>query len=231
MKNHPIHESIYFAAILTMIAGGIDAYSYIFHGEVFAGLQTGNLTLLGIQLGHLQFKQAIRYISSIIAFSVGTVIVREIQHKYKEEQANLRRYIILFCEFILLVAVSLISNVVPNYVSSILLSIAAAAELQEFRVLKGKAFTPLMMTGNLRTLMENLYDSLKFRNIENLKKARDTFIIMVSFAFGAALIGVFSISLGMRTILIPALLVIISMISLRYLQKNNFNRNMPLFLS
>ncbi|KRM90669.1 YoaK family protein [Liquorilactobacillus cacaonum] len=219
MKNHRIHESIYFAAILTMIAGGIDAYSYIFHGEVFAGLQTGNLTLLGIQLGHLQFKQAIRYISSIIAFSVGTVVVREIQHKYKEEQANLRRYIILFFEFILLVAVSLISNVVPNYVSSILLSIAAAAELQEFRVLKGKAFTPLMMTGNLRTLMENLYDSLKFRNIENLKKARDTFIIMVSFAFGAALIGVFSIFLGMRTILIPALLVIISMISLRYLQK------------
>lgn len=47
----PTYEKTFFGALLTMAAGGIDAYSYIFHGQVFAGLQTGNMILLGVNLG------------------------------------------------------------------------------------------------------------------------------------------------------------------------------------
>lgn len=46
----PVHETLIIGILLAMSAGGLDAYTYLVHGEVFAGLQTGNLILLGIHL-------------------------------------------------------------------------------------------------------------------------------------------------------------------------------------
>lgn len=51
-------ESTVFGALLTMAAGCIDAHSYLLHGQVFAGLQTGNLILLGVRLGQGEVLQS-----------------------------------------------------------------------------------------------------------------------------------------------------------------------------
>lgn len=46
-----VHERLEFGMALAATAGGLDAYTYLVHGEVFAGLQTGNFILLGVHLG------------------------------------------------------------------------------------------------------------------------------------------------------------------------------------
>lgn len=47
MMEEKAHERLEFGMALAATAGGLDAYTYLVHGEVFAGLQTGNFILLG----------------------------------------------------------------------------------------------------------------------------------------------------------------------------------------
>ena len=54
-KPYPVHESLLIGTLLTAAAGSFDAFTYLLHGEVFAGLQTGNVILLGIHLGQAQW--------------------------------------------------------------------------------------------------------------------------------------------------------------------------------
>ena len=56
--TYPIHERLLIGTLLTAAAGSFDAYTYLLHGEVFAGLQTGNVILLGVHLGQGQWYTA-----------------------------------------------------------------------------------------------------------------------------------------------------------------------------
>lgn len=78
-RAYPLHEQLLFGCGLTMTAGALDAYSYLAHGAVFAGLQTGNLILLGTHLGQLQLSAIGRYLTAMVAFMVGTMLVRSLQ--------------------------------------------------------------------------------------------------------------------------------------------------------
>ncbi|KMO85310.1 membrane protein [Megasphaera cerevisiae DSM 20462] len=200
------HERILFGALLTMAAGGIDAYSYIAHGGVFAGLQTGNLILLGIHLGQKDIPSSLSYMLSLAAFFLGTVIVRFLQqHPKLSLQQTARHQIILLYEGIILLCVAIISPFVSDSITTILLSVTAAAELQEFRTLNGAPFTPLMMTGNLRTLAETSVDSLIFHHTEAQQTLFNTAIIMLTFAFGAALVAIATPVLKDASVILPAL--------------------------
>lgn len=210
-KIDNIAERPAFGAILTMVAGSIDAYTFMLHGEVFAGLQTGNLILLGLNLGKGQFTVSLRYALSLLAFFVGTILIRLLQRSQKLRDAHKkRRQTVLLYEFILLLLVAIIGNYLPNLLATSLLSIAAAAELQEFRKLAGGPFTPLMMTGNLRTLAESSFDAVVYHEAAAKNKLKTTALIMVTFALGAAIVAILIPISGTLTILFPAILLIIA---------------------
>lgn len=211
----PTYEKTFFGALLTMAAGGIDAYSYIFHGQVFAGLQTGNMILLGVNLGQGHWSASLRYIISILAFFVGTIIIRIMQRStWSDEHENGHRKLVLIYEAVLLLIIAGISQFVPSIIATILLSITAAAELQEFRRLNGGPFTPLMMTGNLRTLAETSFDALIFHETAAVNKLKTTASIMVTFIIGAALIAISTPIISKFSIVIPAIVILIALSSL-----------------
>lgn len=66
-------------------------------------------------------------------------------------------------------------------------------------------FTPLMMTGNLRTLAETSVDSLIFHHTEAQQTLFNTAIIMLTFAFGAALVAIATPVLKDASVILPAL--------------------------
>lgn len=43
-------ESFFLTAILAIVGGFLDAYSYLMRGHVFANAQTGNIVLFGVYL-------------------------------------------------------------------------------------------------------------------------------------------------------------------------------------
>ena len=58
MKNKDIFTHPLIAILLAITSGGIDAYTFIQQGGVFAGLQTGNSILFGISLANHDFAQS-----------------------------------------------------------------------------------------------------------------------------------------------------------------------------
>ncbi len=77
-----VHESLPVGVLLAMAGGFLDAYTYLFHGEVFASMQSGNVILLGINLSTGQFEQAFRYLPPICMFLVGIVVTNYLQHHF-----------------------------------------------------------------------------------------------------------------------------------------------------
>ena len=68
MMEEKAHERLEFGMALAATAGGLDAYTYLVHGEVFAGLQTGNFILLGVHLGQGHLDALIHYLVPDFSF-------------------------------------------------------------------------------------------------------------------------------------------------------------------
>lgn len=206
-----VHERLEFGMALAATAGGLDAYTYLVHGEVFAGLQTGNFILLGTHLGQGQWSALIHYLIPILAFALGALLARYLQTKISKNQ---QLWFLTF-EISLLLIVGIFSPHLPNLLANALLSIAAATQLQEFQKLKGKPFTSLMMTGNLRNLSTNFFEG--YINHEPAKRAAflDTLIILLSFVTGALLNGFLVIYFKQQTIFFSLIFLVIAVILLR----------------
>ncbi|TMT02378.1 DUF1275 domain-containing protein [Apilactobacillus kunkeei] len=147
MKNKDIFMHPLIAILLAITSGGIDAYTFIEQGGVFAGLQTGNSILFGISLANHEFDQSLKYIFSIIFFALGIVIIKVMQRKL--DSINIRKVIIMFYEIVVIMIVCLLVKNTSSVLIVGLLSLVSAAQLQEFKLLKGNPFNPLMMTGNI----------------------------------------------------------------------------------
>lgn len=205
-----IHERLEFGMALAATAGGLDAYTYLVHGEVFAGLQTGNFILLGVHLGQGHWRALIHYLIPILAFALGALLARYLQTKIHKNQ---QLWFLTF-EINLLLIVGIFSPQLPNLVVNALLSIAAATQLQEFQRLKGKPFTSLMMTGNLRNLSTNFFEGFLQHDAAKRIAFRDTLIILNSFVLGALLNGFLVTYFNQRTILFSLIFLGLSVLLL-----------------
>ncbi|CAH1856885.1 YoaK family protein [Convivina intestini] len=219
IKNN---DSLFMGALLTMLAGSIDAYSFLIHGGVFAGLQTGNLILLGIEISHGNLVAMQQYIFSIVSFALGAILVRYIQHKFNDSHtnANFRKIGILVYQTALLVASFYVYQQHLGILSTALISMAAASELQEFKMLKGKPFTPIMMTGNLRKISESGIDWLIFKQKAARHAFLDTLVIIGGFVGGATLTGLFIKLMSVYALVVPIALIFIIMILIIIISQN-----------
>ena len=61
--------------ILLAISGGLmDAYSYLYRGQVFANAQTGNVLLFSVHLSKGEWEEALHYAFPIAAFLCGVAL-------------------------------------------------------------------------------------------------------------------------------------------------------------
>ncbi|GHP14882.1 membrane protein [Lentilactobacillus fungorum] len=168
--------------------------------------------MTGLRLGRGEYGDILQAVVSLLMFMVGVVIIRIVQYHYPEERVVRRRVITLTFEIGLFVAVSLVANRVSNLVTTGMLALAAASQLQEFRTLKNGPFTSLMMTGNVRTLAESLLDFFAQKNQRALKKAGDIATIISTFFVGALLNGYLVQYFHSQTILLSAIILLVAMI-------------------
>ena len=60
-----ISETFRLGALLAMVGGFLDAYSYVTRGQVFATAETGNIVLMGLNLAQGNGPRALRYLLPI----------------------------------------------------------------------------------------------------------------------------------------------------------------------
>ena len=206
------YERLLSGALLVMTAGVLDSDTYIQDGGVFAGLQTGNLILTGLRIGRGDYGSIVQALVSLVMFAVGVAIIRVVQYHYPSERAVTRKRLTLSFEIVIFVVVSVIAGHVSILLTTGLLALAAASQLQEFRRLKNTPFTPLMMTGNVRTLSESLLDFVAQGDMQALKKAGDIATLIGAFFVGALLNGYLIQYLHGQSILVAALILLITIL-------------------
>ena len=69
-----VEGTIAIAAVLTAVAGFVDAHIFVHVTEVFVANQSGNVVLFGIFLGERRWPEVAAHILSIAMFAVGVAV-------------------------------------------------------------------------------------------------------------------------------------------------------------
>lgn len=200
-------ESIFLGILLAVVGGFLDAYTYIIRGGVFSNAQTGNIVLLGINLAKGDLVKSIHYLIPIIAFALGVLVAEAVKIKFKNKLLYWRQLIIAF-EIFLLMLCGFIGNGVGDTVVNVIISFVCALQVESFRTVEGNTIATTMCTGNLRSGTEQIFLGIKNKDKSAVKRAMVYYIIIVAFAFGAA-IGFFVTSLlNIKAVLTVCLLLL-----------------------
>jgi uncharacterized membrane protein YoaK (UPF0700 family) len=177
-------ESLALGIILALAAGSIEAYSIIWLGA-FAGAQTGNVVFGSIALSHLHWATAARYGVPILAF-IGGVLLSNAARSGRFGEALHRPFrVLLTVETATLVVVGFLPASMPKLVSSVLITIAVAAQAATFRTLVDVGYNSAFTTGNLMNAVGMAYTAVTKRDHEAYVHTRRGAIVIVSYAVGA----------------------------------------------
>lgn len=180
-------ESFALGALLAIVGGFLDAYTYLLRGHVFANAQTGNIVLLGLNLASLQFLNAVYYLVPIGAFAAGVVATEAVKQKFLDHPRIHWRQIIVAAECLLLLVVAFVPHGGLDVAVNVSVSFLCAMQVESFRKFEGNAFATTMCTGNLRSAMELLYRYAVTGDCREGAKCLRYFGIILFFILGAVL--------------------------------------------
>lgn len=213
-KKH-ISESFRLAALLALVGGFLDAYTYICRGEVFSNAQTGNIVLVGLALAENNFKNAIYHVLPVIAFILGVIITETIKRKVKFKETFIHwRQIVIGAEIIILFAIAFIPMGVYDGLVNISISLICAMQVEAFRKVNGTTLSTTMCTGNLRTGTEQVYKAIIEKSKDKVRVAVQAYGVVIFFGIGAAIGGVLTKLYMEKSILIASGILLIVFISM-----------------
>lgn len=201
LSKKQMSETYLLGAILAIIGGYLDAYTYISRGGVFANAQTGNIVFLGISLAYGNFLEAIFYLIPVIAFILGIIIAEYIRKISKSSRLHWRQYVI-FIEFIILIFISFLPSnkndaYICDMISNILISFVCSLQVQSFRKISGIVCATTMCTGNLRSGTECIWNYCVTREKKSLINGIKYYGIVFFFIIGV-IISIFITNIYME---------------------------------
>jgi len=182
-----ISESFLVGAILAIVGGYLDSYTYIIRGGVFANAQTGNIVLLAINLSEGKFNRALYYSVPIVSFIIGILISEYAKRKCICHVIFHWRHFMLIIEIIILTIVAFLPKGNLDSLANILVSFTCAIQVETFRTLYGNPYATTMCTGNLRSGTEKLFFSLANKDQREKKSFLQYYFIILFFIVGAAI--------------------------------------------
>lgn len=180
-------DTFLIGALLAVVGGFLDVYTYMCRGGVFANAQTGNIVLMGIQIAQGNWVSCVTYMIPIFFFVLGVLLSETIGHRCKQIHTIHWRQIILLLEILVLVAVSLIPIGKLNILANSLVSFTCALQVQSFRKFNGKAYASTMCTGNLRSATEQFFAYFVTKEPALLRQSLQYYGICGVFILGAVL--------------------------------------------
>lgn len=209
-KRLQTSESLFLAALLAIVGGFLDAYSYLLRGGVFANAQTGNIALLGVYLQKRDLSMVIHYLVPILAFAAGVVLVEITKKTFKNEGKIHWRQRIVVLEAVLLIVVGMIPMGKPDVIANVLISFVCAVQVQTFRKVHGNAFASTMCTGNLRSGTESMFRYRQTKDRAFLEKGLKYYSVIGFFIIGAVIGGLMTGMAGEKSVFLCSVLLLIS---------------------
>jgi len=179
IENKQMSESYLLGALLAVVGGYLDAYTYISRGKVFANAQTGNIILGGLNLAERNWTKSLYYMIPILAFVLGVYISDMIKNKYKENTSFHWRQIVVLIEIAVLFSVAFIPQGAMDVIANTAVSFVCSLQYGSFR-----KFTTTMCTGNLRSATDLLFMYRQTKNKQSGKNSLQIYGIILFFVVG-----------------------------------------------
>src|SRR5712672_725532 len=168
-------------SLLLAFAGGfLDAYTWIVHG-VMANDQTANLVFLRVYGTAGEWARALHFAPPIAAFTVGIVVAAWLRRATGDRASAISTLI----EVLLLVAVGILHNRLPDLAGTLGISFVAAMQMAIFTKVEGVAYSSVMITGNPRQAIEGLF-AVASGQFGSLRRSGIFAALCVAFGMGAA---------------------------------------------
>ena len=194
---------------LALSGGFQDAYTYNCRDEVFSNAQTGNVVLMSQNFLEGNFTAGLRYLFPILFFAMGVFLAENFQEHYRYAKRLHWRQVLLAAEIVILAIVGFIPSSY-NMLAAMLVSFACAIQVQTFRKVGGYSYASTMCIGNLRSGTAALSMYMRDKKKEQLRQAGYYFGVILAFAIGAGIGGVFSMLYGIHVIWISCGLLLVS---------------------
>ncbi len=185
-RRENISETLLTGALLAVVGGFLDAYTYLCRGGVFANAQTGNIVLVGIRLAEGDFSGCLYYLVPIVAFAAGIFAAEAIKQRYYNHDRFHWRQVVIAFEALVLGAIAFIPQS-GDMLANVLVSFVCALQVQSFRKIYGNAYATTMCTGNLRSATECLWAFGRTKNLSDLQNSLRYYGIIVFFVIGAVI--------------------------------------------
>lgn len=197
-------NTLWFAVLLTMTNGFLDAHTYLARGHVFANVQTANVIFSAIRVSERQFAAALAHLWPLLAFIAGMLLASHIKSGRVEQVVPHSLRWTIAVQAVVLAVIGFVPASVNHSVVTVPISFLAAVQIGLFRKVEDLAYLPVATTGNLMRFMESAYENL----VDKQPQARRSVIIygtlIVAFAIGA-LVGAYATDAwGVHAIWLPA---------------------------
>jgi uncharacterized membrane protein YoaK (UPF0700 family) len=196
--------TLWFAVLLTLTNGFLDAHTYIARGHVFANVQTANVIFSAIHVSERQFAAALAHLWPILAFIVGMLLASHIKSGRVEQKVPHSLRWTIGIQAVVLAVIGFVPASVDHNFVTVPISFLAAVQIGLFRKVGDLAYLPVATTGNLMRFMESAYDGV----VEKRAEARRSVVVygtlIVAFAGGALGGAIATDAWSVRAIWLPA---------------------------
>jgi uncharacterized membrane protein YoaK (UPF0700 family) len=203
-KDSERTESLWFALLLTLANGFLDAHTYLVRGGVFANVQTANVIFFAIDMSERRVVAALAHVWPLLAFIAGVALASYIKSGRVEHVVQHPLRWTMGIQAVALAVIGFVPSSVPYSYVTVPISFLAAMQISLFRNVAHLVYLPVATTGNLLRLVESGYDGL----VEGKTASRGAFAVYgaltLAFAAGALVGAVASRILSVHAIWLPA---------------------------
>ena len=210
MNHYSTREWLRVGLLLAFAGGMLDAYTFLWRGQVLATAETGNMVMMGVSLVQGDWAKTISYLFPILAFALG-VFASEVAKNKLEHRGNFPhwRRLILLLEVAIICVVAFLPLGIGDGVTNIAISFVSALQVASFRSFRGCPAFTTMCTGNLRSGMDGLSQWYFHHDLLAKAKAKLYFSIISAFIVGVLTCGLSSIWMGAHSVLLATIPLII----------------------
>ena len=197
-------RTLWFALLLTLANGFLDAHTYLARGGVFANVQTANVIFSAIDVSERKLAAALAHVWPLLAFIAGMLLASHIKSGRMERIVPHSLRWTMGVQAVVLAIIGFVPASVAHTYVTVPISFLAAVQIGLFRNVGDLAYLPVATTGNLMRFMESAYDGFVERRSEARRAVVVYGTLILAFGGGALIGAIASDAWGVHAIWLPA---------------------------
>ena len=203
---------MWFALLLTLANGFMDAHTFFVRGGVFANVQTGNVIFFALDSSQREWAAAMAHVWPILAFIVGIGLAAYIKSGRVERIVPHPLRWAMAVQVVVLGVIGFIPTSVAHSFVTVPIAFLAAIQLGLFRNIGDLAYMPVATTGNLMRFVETGYDGLVEKRTGSRRACGIYGTLILAFAVGAVIGAVASRAWGAHAIWLAAGIIAVTLV-------------------